>query len=72
MILALAFVGCGASSEESNAVSSHEGKYSATFTDEIGGDEITYEISYTLNADGTGVYDGQDTVDFTWDSENND
>ena len=31
MILSLAFVGRGASSEESNAVSSTEGKYSATF-----------------------------------------
>ncbi|SDB13895.1 hypothetical protein SAMN02910298_00730 [Pseudobutyrivibrio sp. YE44] len=105
MIVALTFVGCGATTEENNtdnvsteviqdekdvsadtsatsdtaeseetdnegveAVCEPEGKYSATFTEEIEGEEISYEVSYTFNSDGTGVYDGQDTIDFTWDA----
>ena len=101
MILALTFVGCGASSEADQtsdtssteavtsqpevaedtvedtteeseegveAVCEPKGKYSAEFTEEIGGEDVTYEISYTFNSDGTGVYDGQDTLDFTWDA----
>ena len=45
------------------------GKYSALFTEEIEGEESTYAISYTFNSDGTGIYEGQDTIDFTWDEE---
>ena len=46
------------------------GKYSAIFTEVIDGEAVTYDVSYTFNSDGTGVYDGQDTIDFTWDAEN--
>ena len=56
-------------SEDESTSDQPEGKYSATFTDEIEGEEISYEVSYTFNSDGTGVYDVQDTVDFTWDAE---
>ena len=28
------------------------------------------ETTATFNSDGTGVYNGQDTIDFTWDAEN--
>lgn len=55
---------------ENEALVKPEGKYSAKFTDEIEGEEISYEVSYTFNSDGTGVYNGQDTIDFTWDAEN--
>ena len=97
MILALSFVGCGAtevsqtsdkdssasaettiesdksediSEDTSDIIAEPKGKYSVTKTEELEGEEISYEISYTFNSDGTGVYDGQDTIDFTWNAVN--
>ncbi|MBP3728296.1 MAG: hypothetical protein J6H22_05135 [Pseudobutyrivibrio sp.] len=57
--------------EDANFLDGPDGTYSAIFTEEIEGKEISYEVSYTFNSDGTGVYNGQDTIDFTWDAENN-
>lgn len=56
-------------SEDANASDRPNGKYTATFTEEIEGEEISYEVSYTFYPDGTGVYEGQGTTDFTWDAE---
>ena len=56
-------------SEDANFLDGPDGTYSAIFTEEIEGKEISYEVSYTFNSDGTGVYNGQDTIDFTWDAE---
>ena len=45
------------------------GTYTRTYTEEIEGEEISTEFSYTFNADGTGSCTMQDTVPFTWDDK---
>ncbi len=68
IILALILVGCSAGTDK-NETNKPEGKYAATLTEEIEGEDISYEVSYTFNSDGTGVFDAQDRIDFTWDDD---
>lgn len=43
-----------------------DGLYCNNFTENFDGYDITYTYGYQLNADGTGVYYGQDTISITW------
>ena len=43
------------------------GTYSRSFTEEIGGEDVTVTYSYTFKEDGTGTADIQDVVPMTWD-----
>ncbi|MBO4458501.1 MAG: hypothetical protein J5802_12345 [Butyrivibrio sp.] len=52
---------------DSSAATKPSGTYSRTYTEEIGGDNITSNYSYTFNDDGTGSAEIQDTVPMTWD-----
>lgn len=45
------------------------GRYIATFTEEIEGARVSYEVYYIFNSDGTGIYEGQDVIDFTWEDD---
>lgn len=45
------------------------GRYIATFTEENEGEGVSYEVSYTFNSDGTGIYEGPDVIDFTWEDD---
>lgn len=49
-----------------DAQASIVGVYVKEYTDELDGQEISVEYSYTFNEDHTGVADIQDTVEFTW------
>lgn len=46
------------------------GTYTMIFTEEIEGEEVSAEYSYTFFDDYTGIYVGQDILDFTWDEMN--
>ena len=56
-----------AEGSDSSVAKKPSGTYSSSFTEEIGGEDVTVTYSYTFNADGTGVADIQDTVPMTWD-----
>ena len=49
-----------------DAQASIVGVYVKEYTDELDGQEVSFEYSYTFNEDHTGVADVQDTVEFTW------
>lgn len=49
-----------------DAKASIVGVYVKEFTEELDGQEISGEYTYTFNEDHTGVADIQDTVEFTW------
>lgn len=52
--------------ETSFGLQDFEGFYCRTESEEMEDYEITYTYGYQLNGDGTGVFYGQDVVDFTW------
>lgn len=60
--------GDNADAEDANddAQASIVGVYVKEFTDELDGQEISGEYSYTFNEDHTGVAEIQDTIEFTW------
>ncbi len=56
-------------SDSSTATSDICGKYAYTFTEEIGGQDVTAEYGYIFNEDNTGLAFAQDYVMFTWDDK---
>ena len=58
-------VGCSAE-EKPFGLQDFEGFYCMNETEKIEDYEVTYTYGYQFNGDGTGMYYGQDVVDFTW------
>ena len=56
-----------AEESDSNVSKKPSGTYSRSFTEEIGGEDVTVTYSYTFKEDGTGTADIQDVVPMTWD-----
>ena len=56
-----------AEGSDSSVAKKPSGTYSNSYTEEIGGEDVTVTYSFTFKDDGTGVADMQDTVPMTWD-----